>query len=219
MKNTFMSYEFLRPIMACSKCSLCDIQKPLLDTPRTADVIWVGLSAVRVNDVLTARPLSSDTRSGKLVEEIESRLSDLSFYRTNLVKCLPESLGKIRYPTTSEMKSCSPHLANEVDNLSPRVVLLLGKQVAGHVLKRLDLDQPVFDKDFHYRASMIGNTAYIPVHHPSFVLVYRRRDIASYIDQICVAVRQNIAKQETKTKRAYLTIDRLREMPAEEIAV
>ena len=205
MRNDFINDNSFSKIRQCSMCSLCCIQKPLLDVPCQADVMWVGLSAVRVDNVMTARPLSSDTRSGGLVEEIESRLSDLSFYRTNLVKCLPESQGKIRYPTAIEMKSCSPHLISEVDAISPSIVFMLGKQVAGHIFKQHGLDQPIFDKDFHYDGKLIGNTVYVPVHHPSFVLVYRRHDIKLYIDQICTVVRKNVPIKEMKTTKLLIS--------------
>lgn len=43
---------------------------------------------MKADDVETTRQLSSDTRTGKLVEKIETKLTDVSFYRSNLVKWL-----------------------------------------------------------------------------------------------------------------------------------
>ncbi len=178
--------------MHCSECMLCYNQKPLLDTTCSADVVWVGLSSVRVDDVETSRPLSSDTRTGSLVEDIEAHLPGISFYHTNLVKCLPESQSKVRYPTCTEMKSCFPHLENEVQVLSPRVVLLLGKQVANYVLKQFDSSLSKLDKNFNYNVFMINGVAYVPIHHPSFMLIYQRRNLESYVDQICRVIRENL---------------------------
>ena len=51
--------------------------------------MWVGLSAVRVDDIEKETPLSNLTNTGKLLSEIESRNKKSEFYKTNLVKCLP----------------------------------------------------------------------------------------------------------------------------------
>lgn len=205
MKNDFIHNNCFSSIRQCSGCSLCRIQKPLLDVHRQADVMWVGLSAVRVDDVMTARPLSSDTRSGGLVEEIESRLPNLSFYRTNLVKCLPESNGKIRYPTIAEMKSCMPNLASEIKVLSPKIVLLLGKKVAEQFLKQKGFGNFTFDEEYNYDEYVIGDTTYVPVHHPSFILVYKRRNIESYIGQVSKIISKNFPNIEIKlVKRTWI---------------
>ncbi|MDX9806101.1 MAG: uracil-DNA glycosylase family protein [bacterium] len=205
MRNEFINDSFFSGIRQCARCSLCDIQKPLLDISHQADVMWVGLSAVRVDDVMTARPLSSDTRSGGLVEEIESRLPNLSFYRTNLVKCLPESNGKIRYPTIAEMKSCMPNLASEIKVLSPKIVLLLGKKVAEQFLKQKGFGNFTFDEEYNYDEYVIGDTTYVPVHHPSFILVYKRRNIESYIGQVSKIISKNFPNIEIKlVKRTWI---------------
>ena len=146
--------------------------------------MWVGLSAVRVDNVEASRPLSSDTRTGSLVADIEARFSHTTFYHSNLVKCLPLSDDKIRYPTSGEMESCFPHLISEIQALSPQVVLLLGRQVAGHVLRKLGSRLSALDIGFRYRAFMVAGVAYVPIHHPSFVLIYQRRNLKTYMSQI-----------------------------------
>jgi len=218
LRNELINDSF-SGIRQCSGCSLCGIQKPLLDVSHQADVMWVGLSAVRVDNVMTARPLSSDTRSGGLVEEIESRLPNLSFYRTNLVKCLPELNGKIRYPTIAEMKSCMPNLASEIKVLSPKIVLLLGKKVAEQILKQKGCDNFTFDEEYNYDEYLIDETIYVPVHHPSFILVYKRRNIESYIGQISKIIVKNFPNLEFKiTKRNHIA-DRMDESIVEQLSV
>jgi uracil-DNA glycosylase family 4 len=177
-----MSSSCIKNISRCSACALCRHQKPLLDAPRSADVFWVGLSAVRVDDVSSTRPLASDTRSGKLIEAIELQLSHVSFYRSNLVKCLPSVKGKIRYPARDEMRSCFPNLVSEFSMVSPRVVLLLGKQVADYVYSQLCSHPANLAVDFSYSAYVARGVAYVPVHHPSFVLIYHRRRLDKYVN-------------------------------------
>lgn len=186
-----MDTSVLSEIAICTACSLCKNQRPLLDTPRPAKVFWVGLSAVKVQDVETTRPLAPDTRSGKLIEDIEAQFGNMSFYRTNLVKCFPESDGKIRYPRRSEMGCCLPNLVKEVEVMAPRVIFLLGKQVAGYILKQLGTPEFSLDSDFDYTAHAIDDVVYVPVHHPSYVLVYKRRHVPSYIDHISKAIREH----------------------------
>lgn len=203
MRNEILVNDVFAPIKRCKKCNLCDIQEPLLDTFHSASVMWVGLSAVRVDDVCSSKPLSSETRSGGLLKEIESRLPKISFYKTNLVKCLPESNGKIRYPTKKEMKVCSPHLYNEIGKVSPKIVLLLGKKVAEHVFKENRFDNLVLDKDFKYIENKKDNTIYVPVHHPSFILVYKRKQMESYINNICELISRNIPERSDFTRKHY----------------
>jgi uracil-DNA glycosylase len=78
----------LKNISSCSKCNLCFHQEPLVDNKRTAQIMWVGLSAKKVNDLELDIPLSNSTNTGKIISDIESSFSKIGFYKTNLVKCL-----------------------------------------------------------------------------------------------------------------------------------
>ena len=66
-------------IKKCRKCNLCNNQSPLLDKSKKCDVMWVGLSAKKVDDVDKTIPLCSDTNSGKIIEMIEERLPKIVF--------------------------------------------------------------------------------------------------------------------------------------------
>ena len=66
----------LEKVENCNKCSLCQNQRPLLDKEDRCDVMWVGLSAKRVDDLNNSIPLSNDTNSGKIIELIEHKMSD-----------------------------------------------------------------------------------------------------------------------------------------------
>lgn len=145
-------------------------------------MFWVGLSAVRFDDEEYRQPLSPNTRSGALIERIEKPLQkDLSFYKTNLVKCLPLKNGKIRYPLKKEMEKCCPNFEDELDLLKPSIVFLLGKQVSSFVLKRFSDEQANLAKDFRYTRSIIDGITFVPVHHPSYILVYNRKNLNKYI--------------------------------------
>ena len=50
----------LEDIRTCSKCGLCNNQRPLLDSERPCQVFWVGLSAKKITSE-EERPLSEQT--------------------------------------------------------------------------------------------------------------------------------------------------------------
>jgi len=143
--------------------------------------MWVGLSAVKVVCTVKETPLSKTTNTGKLISEIEQRNNDIDFYKTNLVKCLPVNGTKIRYPKQDEMKSCYNHLQNEICEFKPKLVFLLGKQVGDFVSDRKKLK---LSNSFSYKMFQKDKVWYVPVHHPSYILVYKRKKINSYIEGI-----------------------------------
>lgn len=171
----------------CKACGLYLNQLPALDYVKDAHIFWVGLSAVQFDDADEMLPLSPLTRSGALVSEIEAPLQEqYSFYKTNLVKCLPlnDATGKIRYPVEKEMDKCYPNFAYELEVLNPRIVFLLGKQVADFVLRKNGITTYQLPENFAYKAYKVNDTYFIPVHHPSYVLVYKRRFLDNYIKNL-----------------------------------
>ena len=156
-------------------------QLPLNDNQANVDVFWVGLSAVRVDQVDKNVPLDPSTKSGSLMKEIEQySFSPLRFYRTNIVKCLPLLGDKIRYPSKREMKECFPNLLKEIQALQPQLVFLLGKQVSDFVTSALDIQVSNSSSTFEYESYYKNGVTYIPIHHPSYILVYKRKFIEDY---------------------------------------
>jgi DNA polymerase len=166
----------------CKACGLYLNQLPVFDEQKTSSVFWVGLSSVLmgINDVRL--PLAPSTRTGSLIERIENDYKqELSFYKTNIVKCLPLENEKIRYPKKHEMQKCYPNLVEEIEHLRPTLVFLLGKQVATFILEQHSTKIVSLSNSFDYTSFQIGKVTYIPIHHPSFILVYKRKNIEDYI--------------------------------------
>lgn len=186
----------LNHIGRCKDCPLHKFQKPLLDNKIEADIFWVGLSAVKVECTEKESPLAENTNSGKLIAQIERLNNRAEFYKTNLVKCLPLDLekGKIRYPKKSEMRSCCRHLESEITEFQPKLVFLLGKQVGDFLteVKNMKLS----DK-YEYETFQKGDTIYVPVHHPSYILVYKRKYVDSYIRGISKVIDQFLSGELT----------------------
>ncbi len=169
----------------CKACGLYLNQLPVLDLAIRSHIFWVGLSAVQFDDDIERLPLSPNTKSGALIENVEIPLKKTTnFYKTNLVKCLPLKDGKIRYPLEHEMEKCFPNFEYELNELSPSIVFLLGKQASTFVLKKMGIDEINLREDFKYEIFEFGNTSFVPVHHPSYILVYKRKYVNKYIRQL-----------------------------------
>ena len=192
-------------IRECKKCYLCNNQSPLVDesvNKECIDVFWVGLSAVKVEDVESSTPLSKETKTGHLVSTIEKSCKQIDHYRTNLVKCLPLRDNKIRYPTVKEMDICFGHLNKEILFFKPKVVFLLGRQVAEFILKRNGRKMPNLHSNFEYEDYEINGHFYVPIHHPSYILIYKRKLLNKYIENV-----SNKALHLTRNSSANFGID------------
>ena len=180
----------IEQIRECKKCSLCFNQKPLMDIEKKCKIFWVGLSAKKANTD-TDIPLSSETNTGMLIKRIEETYEDIiSCYKTNLVKCLPlTEQNKLRYPTAKEIDCCFENLLTEIKAMNPQIVFLLGEKVYTSIAKKM---QVKFEKwnDFEYQYKMIDGIYYVPIHHPSYIYIYKRKWIQEYINGV-----HNIIKQ------------------------
>jgi uracil-DNA glycosylase len=151
--------------------------------------MWVGLSAKKVEDVSKTTPLSSDTNSGKLIDHIQSELNEFKFIKTNLVKCLPlDDQLKLRYPTTNEMKMCYSNLQEEIINVKPKVIFLLGMNVTKFILKDKKITINSLDNNYNYSYYRHNDFYYVPIHHPSYIHVYKRKQIELYVQGIKLAI-------------------------------
>lgn len=172
-------------ITCCSNCNLYTNQSPLLDKVSSADIMWVGLSAKRVDNVCLDTPLSKNTNSGKLIQKIESGIKGFSFLKSNLVKCLPlDKSNKLRYPTIEEMNSCYRNLLYEVGIVKPKIIFLLGQRVSSYVLKEMNVAHSNVKGSYIYDHYKIRDKNYIPVHHPSYIYIYKKSEMDNYVLKI-----------------------------------
>ena len=158
-------------ITKCNRCSIVCNQKPLIDILRKADIVFVGISA-KMKETEDEIPLSENTNSGKLIKMIEERLleenSNISCYRSNMVKCVPlNEKGKIRNPDILEIENCIDNLVYELSIVKPKVVVLLGKLVEKNLKKK------IIEQGY--------NT--ITIYHPSYIHVYRKKEIEKYVEE------------------------------------
>lgn len=173
----------LESIKKCSMCELCKYQAPLVDDSKRCQVFWVGLSAKKAT-YESEKPLSPTTNSGKMICNIEERCAGVLTYKTNLVKCVPlDEQEKLRYPNKKEIDICFPNLKEEINELKPRIVFLLGDKVTKAVTKHFKMTFEPWD-GFDYKYTMNDGIFFIPIHHPSYVHIYQRKKMDDYIRNV-----------------------------------
>lgn len=173
----------MNQIYRCKRCNLCKNQKPLLDSERKCQVFWVGLSAKKIKNAEKI-PLSPNTNTGMLIKKIEDKCQGITTYKTNLVKCPPlTEQQKLRYPNKNEIDTCFSNLITEINRMSPKIVFLLGEKVYSSVGRHLNVN---FEKwsEFEYHYRKLNGIYYVPIHHPSYIYVYKRNQIDNYVNSI-----------------------------------
>lgn len=167
----------------CQACGLCTTQSPLLAPLIASPVVCVGLSA---KPSKLSTPLDTHTNSGKVISMLE-QLCGFLFYKTNLVKCAPTQHGKLRYPTAKEIQCCAPHLKGEIAAVQPQIVLMLGKQTINGIAAARHFSPPEF-----YKSVQHHGITYLAMPHPSYLWIYRQKQLPIILDTIARIITQVI---------------------------
>lgn len=166
---------------SCCKKNCPESTSQVLDNK--ALIMFIGLSAKPETE-----DLSPTTNTGKLISAIEERIAErLGVYKTNAVKYAPlDSDGKLRYPTISELKECLPCLLTEIETVSPRVIVPLGGVVSRFLLQSLQAEKDFsgFESGFHYETYPLALGHAMPIHHPSYIWIYKRKRLNEYVERV-----------------------------------
>lgn len=147
----------------------------------------IGISAQKNKPNKIFTPLDPETNSGKFIQQIENQLPQISFYKTNLIKCAPlNSDNKIRYPTTEEYQTCFSHLENEIKKTNPKTIILLGEKVANFITNKLQI------KKEKYKPIPYNNKIIIYIDHPSYIMIYKRKQLKKYQNEIIKLLSNNL---------------------------
>jgi uracil-DNA glycosylase len=166
-------------ITHCKLCHLHKNQPPTINKQNKSDIMLIGISSQKNTNTKTFTPLDSSTNSGKFISLLEKHLPNKTFYKTNLIKCAPlNSQNKIRYPTNQEFEKCFPHLKQEIKKVNPKTIILLGKHVTTFLSKKLNLNLKKYHPTKH------NNTTILPIDHPSYIMIYKRKQLKQYRDKI-----------------------------------
>jgi len=161
----------------------------------TPAVLFVGLSAKPATSALC-----HGTNTGNVISAIESAIQPLRTLRTNLVREPPlNQCGKLRYPNAEEKSAGLQALFGEIGTLRPAVVVALGVEVSRVILRGMCGDQSFsgFGNSYDYSVAAVGRIRVIPVHHPSFVCIYRRKTLDSYTKAVADVVMASVTTVPT----------------------
>ena len=127
------------------------------------------IAIIGISNKPNCKPLDDTTNTGKIITEITNNFPEIEFYKTNLVNFAPlNELGKLRYPTKQEVKDNMPNLLNDIKNCN--AVICLGNKVS------------------KYLNGKVENI--ISIKHPSYIWIYKRKELDSYIDEVVNMIKQ-----------------------------
>lgn len=152
-----------REVFNCKRCSLYKTRRNTVfgDGDTNAKLIFVG-EAPGYDEDLQGLPFVG--QAGKLLTKmIESiGLSRDSVYICNVLKCRPP---ENRSPQSEEISACKDYLLRQIEIISPKIIVPLGKYAA---LALLGTDEPITKirgKDYDYKGIRL-----IPTFHPAYLL-------------------------------------------------
>ncbi|MEC7926160.1 MAG: uracil-DNA glycosylase [Actinomycetota bacterium] len=162
------SYSSLKKLNSdcvnCTSCGLSITRKKVVvgKGNETARIVIIGEGPGEQEDI-TGLPFVG--RAGKM---LDTALSSVDIdplkdcYITNIVKCRPPNNRK---PTSSEVETCMPWLNEQVNLLSPKIIILAGSTA---VQSFLGIKEPISK----IRGQWIekNNIKYMPIFHPSYLL-------------------------------------------------
>ncbi len=130
--------EIKAQAMGCKKCKLWLDRKNVVfgSGPLNPQVMLVG-EAPGFNEDSQGKPFVGS--AGKFLDELllEAGLNREEVYITNVVKCRPPGN---RDPEREEMDACSIYLAKQIELLSPKVIITLGRISTFELLWRYNIE-------------------------------------------------------------------------------
>ena len=148
----------------CSRCKLHALGRTQIvfgvGNPE-ADLMFVGEAPGADED---AQGIPFIGRAGQLLTKIIEAI-DLTrdeVYIANIIKCRPP---QNRNPEPDEVESCEPFLFRQIDVVSPKVIVALGKYAAQTLLRTDEPISRIRGQQFDYRGAKL-----IPTFHPAYLL-------------------------------------------------
>lgn len=144
-------------------CQKCELSKNGCAVPgegsAKAEVMFIGEAPGRVESE-TGRPFvgRAGTLLTGLIELIGLNRRDV--FITSIVKHRPP---KNRKPTQSEIDACLPYLQEQIKNIKPRIIVLLGTTALYAVLGK-EIGKIT---DIHGRTIRRDTLTYFPTYHPA----------------------------------------------------
>ncbi len=155
--------RFYHEINHCAKCELSKTRTNFvfgMGNPK-ADILFVGEAPGRDED-LNGLPFVG--RAGKLLEKMlhAMHLKREDVYIANVLKCRPPGN---RDPLPDEVSQCEPYLKRQIEMISPKIIVGLGRISAQVLLKTTDSLTRMREQDHSYQ-----DIPFIVTYHPAALL-------------------------------------------------
>ncbi|WP_160291697.1 uracil-DNA glycosylase [Acidithrix ferrooxidans] len=150
--------------LECQKCSLCESRLNVVfgEGDLSSPILFVG-EAPGAQEDLQSRPFVG--RSGKLLERLIFEALGLNrgdVYITNVVKCRPP---ENRLPKPDEVRSCSGYLKDQLNFISPFLVISLGS-----LATKVFMGRDVQITKCHGEIVQSELALVMPIFHPAYAL-------------------------------------------------
>jgi uracil-DNA glycosylase family 4 len=154
--------ELCEEIASCQRCALSQSRKNAVpgEGPDDADIVFIG-EGPGFHEDQQGRPFvgAAGHFLEELLEGIGLRREDV--YICNVIKCRPPGN---RDPLPEEIEACKPYLDRQIDIISPRMIVTLGRFSMERYFPGAKISQ------IHGQARKIGGIIYYPMYHPAAAL-------------------------------------------------
>ena len=155
--------EIREEIGDCTRCKLCEKRKNIVfgvGNP-TADLMFVGEAPGADED---AQGIPFVGRAGQLLTRIIESIgvSRDQVYIANILKCRPPGN---RDPEAEEVATCEGFLFQQIQVVSPKVMVALGRYAAQTLLRTDTAISRMRGQFFEFAGSLL-----IPTYHPAYLL-------------------------------------------------
>ena len=149
----------------CHKCELSKTRNKVVfgKGSTNARIMIIGEAPGKDED-LSGEPFVG--RAGKLLTEIlfSMNLTRENVYITNTVKCRPP---ENRNPNSNEISCCSSYLDQQINLISPEIIILLGKVAAERLMNTPEPMSSLRGKLHYYKDTDIPMLVF---YHPAYLL-------------------------------------------------
>lgn len=133
-------------------------------------IIFVGITNKEGKE-----PFDSSTKSGAILDVIIDQL-DAQCEKMNYVSYAPKDQnGKLRYPTKEELNQAYSEFQANILKHNPDLLVVCGTMIFK------ELKQHGFD-----------SCNILKIYHPSYIWVYKRKQLDSYIRDVCKQIKEII---------------------------
>jgi DNA polymerase len=164
--------EVTRDIMHCTKCELHKNKKNYVPGEGSVnpDIIFIGEGPGETEDNF-GRPFIG--KAGQLLDKLIAKMGydRESVFIGNIVKCRPPNN---RDPLKDEVEACIPYLERQIQVLSPRVIVCLGKVAMNNLLDASFSITRERGKRFEFQGIPV-----IATFHPSYILHQKSKEAIS----------------------------------------